>query len=76
MSRNRAGTWEKLAEKYGKKFKNEFFAPGETELGERIIVMVNGRRVEFLEGIRTELKESDTVQIFPLWRAAEKKKRR
>lgn len=57
---------KKLTEKYGKKFKNEFFAPGETELGERIIVMVNGRRVEFLEGIRTELKESDTVQIFPV----------
>lgn len=55
-----------LSARFGQKFHNEFFAEGETELGERVIVMVNGRRVEFLDGIRTPLRDTDLIQIFPV----------
>ena len=57
---------EELSRRFGKRFRGEFFSPDGTELGERVIVMINGRRVEFLHGIDTPLKESDTVQIFPV----------
>lgn len=55
-----------LCETYGPKFRGEFFSPDGTKLGERVIVMVNGRRVEFLGGLETPLAPSDTVQIFPV----------
>lgn len=57
---------EALCERFGPKFRAEFFSPTGAELGEKIIVMVNGRRVEFLSGLDTPLKDSDTVQIFPV----------
>ena len=57
---------EQLCERYGGRFRAEFFSPDGTDLGEKIIVMVNGRRVEFLSGIDTPLKDTDTVQIFPV----------
>lgn len=57
---------EQLCSRYGSKFRGEFFSPGGDQLGERVIVMVNGRRVEFLGGLETPLKPSDTVQIFPV----------
>ena len=57
---------EQLSDAYGPKFRGEFFAPDGTALGERVIVMVNGRRAEFLEGLDTALKDSDTVLIFPV----------
>lgn len=34
-------------------------------------MLVNGRRVEFLSGLDTPLKDSDTVQIFPVVAGAE-----
>ena len=55
-----------LSDRFGSKFREEFFTPDGRQLGERIIVMVNGRRVDFLNGIDTGLKESDTVQVFPV----------
>lgn len=57
---------ELLSQKYGPAFRGEFFSPDGTELGERVIVMVNGRRIEFLRGLDTPLAEGDTVQIFPV----------
>lgn len=57
---------EVLSERYGEKFRNEYFDATGTAVGERTIILVNGRRVEFLNGINTELKDEDTVQIFPV----------
>ena len=57
---------EELCGRFGAKFRAEFFSPAGDELGERVIVMVNGRRVDFLSGLDTPLKDSDTVQIFPV----------
>jgi len=57
---------EQLSERFGAKFRGEFFSPDGAELGERTIVLVNGRNVRFLQGLDTPLKDSDTVQIFPV----------
>lgn len=35
-------------------------------LGDDAIVMVNGRHIEHLDGVRTKLTESDTVAVTPL----------
>ena len=56
----------RIGELFGNKILNEFFSPDRTEIGERIIVLVNGRRIEFLDGLDTKLKESDVVQVFPV----------
>ena len=56
----------RLGELYGERFRNEFFTPDGSGFSERIIVLVNGRRAEFLEGLNTPLKESDVVLVFPL----------
>lgn len=56
-----------IADRYGEKFRNELLTPdGEEIRKDRSIVLVNGRRTEFLEGIRTPLKDTDTVLVFPV----------
>lgn len=55
-----------LSNKYGEKFRNEALSPDGNNLGERIIILVNGRHVAHLKGIDTELKENDEVQVFPV----------
>ena len=57
---------EQIRAKYGEKFGSEFFSEDETALGEKIIILVNGRRAEFLQGLRTPLSDTDHVQIFPI----------
>lgn len=55
-----------LSDKYGNKFRNEALTPDGNELGEKIIILVNGRHVAHLLGINTKLVESDVVQVFPV----------
>lgn len=57
---------EHLSERFGARFREEFFSPDGSALGERVIVMVGGRRAEFLDGLDTALRESDTILIFPV----------
>lgn len=57
---------EQLCGKFGDRFRGEFFSPDGRDLGERVIVMVNGRRSEFLNGLDTALQASDTILIFPV----------
>lgn len=57
---------EKLSLDYGEKFRKLYFSPDGTDFGEEIIVMVNGRRAEFLNGMETRLTEEDTVLLFPV----------
>lgn len=55
-----------IADRFGQKFREELLTPDGKEISERSIVMVNGRRIEFLNGPLTELKESDTILVFPV----------
>ncbi|KXA97656.1 hypothetical protein AKJ38_00655 [candidate division MSBL1 archaeon SCGC-AAA259I14] len=48
------------------KLKEELFDDAENlELNNFVNVVVNGQRIEVLEGLDTELREGDTVSIFP-----------
>ena len=37
-----------------------------TELGKEIIILVNGKNVEHLNGINTKLLSTDVISIFPV----------
>jgi len=54
-----------LAERYGPKLGGKLLGP-DGELGEEIVVMINGRHVVHLGGIDARLRDEDLVQIFPL----------
>ncbi len=55
-----------IADRYGRKFRSELLTPDGEEISDRSIVLVNGRRVDFLSGIQTPLSDQDTVLIFPV----------
>ena len=57
---------EELSSCYGDKFRKFYFSADGTDFGEEAIVLVNGRRAEFLDGMATKLKDSDTVLLFPV----------
>ena len=57
---------QQLSNRFGSKFRGEFFSPDGSDLGERIIVLINGRNVKFLKGLDSELENSDTVLIYPV----------
>ena len=55
-----------IADRFGPRFREELLSTDGEAISDRSIVLVNGRRVEFLNGIQTVLNENDTVQIFPV----------
>lgn len=57
---------EALCDRYGSKLRAKMFSPDGSELGEEIIIMINGRRVEHLGGLDAPLAEDDVVAIFPV----------
>ena len=58
--------FHQIGDRFGPGFKGELLTPDGASISEKTIVMVNGRRIDFLNGIRTELKDSDTVYVFPV----------
>ena len=62
---------EALCAKHGAPFRQKIYKPGSEgvegseELGD-VIIMVNGRHIDHLGGLATALRDSDTVQIFPV----------
>lgn len=62
---NVQGLLEMLWDDY-EELRDDLFEDEESlELRNFVNVMVNGRRIEMLEGRDTELKDGDTVAIFP-----------
>lgn len=53
-----------LSEKYGKGFRAKLFK--NSELSDEIIILVNGRHIIHLNGIKTVIKENDEISIFPV----------
>ncbi|MHA2394667.1 MAG: MoaD family protein [Promethearchaeota archaeon] len=49
---------------YGKKIRKSFLTP-QGRLETHIVILVNGRNYQFLEGLKTELKDGDEVVISP-----------
>lgn len=55
-----------LCERYGEKLKAKMLTPDGEDLGEEIIILVNGRHVAHLGGIHAKLVPGDVVSIFPV----------
>ena len=55
-----------IADRFGPKFRSELLTPDGNAISDRSFVLVNGRRTEFLDGIHTPLKDTDTVFVFPV----------
>jgi len=53
-----------LSDKYGKNLSKALFK--NSELSNEIIILVNGRHIIHLNGIETEIVESDEISIFPV----------
>lgn len=53
-----------LTEKFGEAFRNQILA-SEEKLAPYVKILVNGRDIEYLSGIRTKLKDGDEVAIIP-----------
>ena len=54
---------EKLIELYGEEMKTELLESD--QLDETITILVNGRNMLYLNGLKTKLKRNDIVTIFP-----------
>lgn len=55
-----------LCDTYGGKLRAKMLSADGEDLGEEIIILVNGRHVEHLGGIRAKLEPGDVVSIFPV----------
>lgn len=56
---------EDLVEEY-EGLREELFADFKAgELNDYVNIMVNGRRIDILDGLETKLEDGDTVAIFP-----------
>ncbi len=53
-----------LTKKFGDVFRNQILA-SEEKLAPYVKVLVNGRDIEYLNGMRTKLKDGDEVAIIP-----------
>jgi molybdopterin synthase sulfur carrier subunit len=54
---------EKLCVRYGMKFRGRIFIGD--RLKDDIIILINGRHIEHLNGLETYLEEKDEISIFP-----------
>lgn len=55
-----------IGEMYGERFRSEFFTEDGNGINEKTILLVNGRRAEFLNGLDTQLTDSDVIKVFPV----------
>jgi len=55
-----------LSERYGKSFIKEALNPDGSEMGDNVIILVNGRNIFYMEDVNTPLTDTDVVSIFPL----------
>ena len=58
--------FRQIADRFGDKFRKELRTPDGNGICERSIIMVNGRRIDFIGGPAAPLKDTDTVLIFPV----------
>jgi molybdopterin synthase sulfur carrier subunit len=54
-----------LAEKYGKTFTDKVIDEGTNRLKQFFSCMVNGKRIELLDGYDTVLNDGDAIALFP-----------
>jgi len=54
-----------LVRRYGDKISKVLFPKG-PELSDLLYILVNGRNIRHLQGLRTEIKEGDVISVFPI----------
>lgn len=59
------GLLQQLRIKYGKQFEETVIDPETQELKRFFSCMINGKRIELLEGYDTKLQDGDAVALFP-----------
>jgi len=55
-----------IADRFGDKFRAELLTSDGNGVSDRSIVMVNGRRIDFIGGPDAPLTDTDTVLVFPV----------
>lgn len=55
-----------LSDRFGEKFRREFFSEDGSDIGERTVVFINGRSVNFLGRVHAPIKDGDNVLVFPV----------
>ena len=55
-----------IADRFGDKFRTELLTSDGNGVSDRSIVMVNGRRIDFIGGPGAPLTDTDTVLVFPV----------
>ena len=57
---------DKIAQLYGKQFITDVYDPTKKEMKSTFVAMVNGVLMDQLKGIKTELKDDDSVILMSL----------
>jgi len=57
---------DKIAQDYGKPFTQEVYDPVKKEMKASFVVMVNGIHMDQLQGVKTPLKDHDSVILMSL----------
>ena len=60
-----AALLDELVRQFGERMAGQLYEPGSKKLRETVNILVNGRGVNFLDGLATKLKDGDVVAIFP-----------
>ncbi|MBA7501712.1 hypothetical protein ES706_00286 [subsurface metagenome] len=56
---------DELVRRFGKKLAERLYSSDTRELRKTVNILVNGRRLDFLQGLNTPLKDGALVAIFP-----------
>jgi molybdopterin synthase sulfur carrier subunit len=54
-----------IADRFQPSFKDVLIDPKSGQVRRTFLILVDGRDIAFLEGLRTKLKEGDTIAFFP-----------
>ncbi len=64
-TKNVASLLDELVHRFGEGFAKQLYSPGTRKPSETVNILVNGRRISFLQELNTPLKDGDVVAIFP-----------
>lgn len=60
-----AALLDELVQRFGERMAEQIYKSGSKKLRETVNILVNGRSINLLSGLDTNLKDGDVVAIFP-----------
>ena len=60
-----AALLDELVQRFGERMTEQIYKSGSKKLRETVNILVNGRSINLLSGLDTNLKDGDVVAIFP-----------